>query len=444
MAAEPMKTDLRAQLRQELRLTPQLLQSMEVLQMNAQEVLEYINRAVEENPVLEREEPSALQREYRQLCRHVSWLDASAVAASHQWDRPQGKAANELDSLDAFLRDQLSRLRLPREMEALCRYMVQMVDEDGYLPQEELDSLQELRLPCEMVEQALVILQSLEPAGVAARDLGECLELQLRRKGENGIAIAIVRQYLPQLGRQQYGAIAREMHITEGEVREAQKKIAALEPYPGRAFQTGTETELIRPDIFVAELDGQWQVILNEYYLPRITVSAYYAELAGKTADAETAAYLRKKLRSAREVLQNLERRSSTLRRCGETVLARQGGFFAGKTKELMPMTMRELAQELEVHPSTVTRALRGKYLQCRQGTYPLRYFFSPCGGGVSRQAVQQKLLELIGQEDSAHPFSDEKLRLLLAEQGVEIARRTVAKYREELRIPTAAARRKR
>ncbi len=444
MAAEPMKTDLRAQLRQELRLTPQLLQSMEVLQMNAQEVLEYINRAAEENPVLEREEPSVLQAEYRQLCRRISWLDAAGAVERHQWDAPRGKADNALDSLDAFLCDQISRLRLPREMEALCRYMVQLIDEDGYLLQEELDSLQDLRLPREMTEQALAILQSLEPAGVAARDLAECLELQLRRNGEsNGAVLAIVQRYLPQLGRQRYGVIAREMGITERDVREAQRKIAALDPHPGRAFQTGEQAEFVRPDIFVAEMDGQWQVLLNEYYLPRMTVSTYYTELVGQTTDAETLAYLRQKLRRAQEVLQNLERRSNTLRRCGEAALARQGDFFAGKTKELAPMTMRELAQELEVHPSTVTRALRGKYLQCRQGTYPLRYFFPLPGGGVSRQAVQQKLLELIRQEDSAHPFSDEKLRLLLEEQGVQVARRTVAKYREALRIPAAAARKK-
>ena len=443
--AEPMKTEVRSQLRQELRLTPQLLQSMEVLQMNAQELLEYINRAADENPVLEREEPAVLQAEYRALCRRVGWLDASGTAQRPQEDVFAGNADGELESLEAFLLDQLSRLRLPQEMEALCRYMVGLLNDDGFLLQEELDSLQELRLPQEMVQQALAILQRLEPAGVAAQDVAECLWLQLQRKGEtDGVVLTVARRYLSQLGRRHYGAIARELGVSEQAVRSAQEKIAALNPYPCRGFGVGETTEFIRPDMFVVELDGTLQVVLNEYYLPRLTVSAYYTELAGKTEDKETLAYLRQKLRRARELLQNLERRGATLRRCGAAVLRRQMPFFTGESGELQPMTMQELAQELEVHPSTVTRSLRGKYLQCRQGTYPVRYFFSADTGGVSRQAVRQKLLKLIKQEDSAQPLSDEKLRQLLEEQGVTVARRTVAKYREELRIPTASARRKR
>lgn len=441
---EYLKNDLLTQLRQELHLTPQLLQSMEVLQMNTQELLEYLNRAAEENPMLERAEPAAVQAEYRDLCRRISWLDASGTTA-HRVDTAEGKTDSGLDSLDSFLRDQLSRLRLPREMDALCQYMVQLLDDDGYLPAEEWDGLQELGLPHEMVQQALTILQTLEPAGVAARELAECLELQLKRQGEKDrTVLTIVRQYLPQLGKHHYGTIARALHISEQEVRQAQQKISALQPYPGRAFQSGGETEYVRPDLFVAELDGRWQVLLNEYYLPRLTVSGYYAQLINQTTDPETLAYLRKKLHSAQEVLQNLERRGDTLRRCAEAALVRQTDYFTGKSGELQPMSMRELAQELEVHPSTVSRALRGKYLQCRQGTYPLRYFFPLCGGGVSRQAVQKRLVELIGGEDRAKPLSDEKLRQLLAQQGVEVARRTVAKYREELRIPAASARRKR
>lgn len=444
--AEPMKTEVRLQLRQELHLTPRLLQSMEVLQMNAQELLEYINRAADENPVLEREEPAALQAEYRALCRRVSWLDAAGTVPRPMEDRfAAGKTDGELESLAAFLFDQLSRLRLPQEMEALCRYMVGLLDDDGFLPQEELDSLQELRLPQTMVQQALEILQRLEPAGVAARDVAQCLWLQLRRNGEtDGVVLTVARRYLPQLGRRHYGAIARELGVTQQAVRAAQEKIAALNPYPCRGFGAGETTEFIRPDMFVVELDGTMQVVLNEYCLPRLTVSAYYTELAGKTEDKETLAYLREKLRRAQELLQNLERRGSTLRRCGEAVLRRQLPFFTGESSELQSMTMQELAQELEVHPSTVSRSLRGKYLQCRQGTYPVRYFFSADTGGVSRQAVRQKLLQLIGREDGAHPFSDEKLRLLLEEQGVTVARRTVTKYREELHIPAASARRKR
>ena len=302
-----------------------------------------------------------------------------------------------------------------------------------------------MEIPQALIDEALDVVQSLEPAGVAARDLSECLMLQLQRSGEGDeTVLAIVQHYLPQLGRRQYGAVARALGVSEREVRAAEKRIAALEPRPGQGFQTREEPVYLRPDIFVAEIDGIWQAVVNEYYLPRLTVSAYYQKLLEQTEDAETAAYLRQKLRHAQTLLYSLSQRGSTLRRCAEMALQEQKAFFTGGTTELVPMRMRDLAVELGVHPSTVSRCLRGKYLQCRQGTYPLRYFFQRPAGGVSRQAVQQKLLELLRQEDSAHPLSDERLCSLLLSQGVEISRRTVAKYRTELGIPAASGRKKR
>ena len=440
---ERMKIQMEHQLRLEQRLTPQLMQSMEVLQMNSQELLEYVNRAAEENPMLEREEAAVLRSEYEKLRSRVSWLDSHAAASGEQPET--GREDWELESLGAFLRDQLARRHLTKPLMALCEYITRLVDEDGYLQPEDLESLQELNIPQEMTDSALAEVQSLEPAGVAARDLSECLTLQLQRQGiKDPLVLAIVKKYLPQLGRKQYGAIARALGVGEKEVREAEKCIAALEPRPGREFQTREETVYIRPDIFVAELDGTYQVVLNEYYLPRMTISAYYTKLLEQSPDAETAAYLREKLRHAQWLLYSLSRRGETLQRCGETLLAVQKDFFVGKNRELQPMSMKELARELDVHPSTVSRCLRGKYLQCRQGTFPLRYFFPLPSGGVSRQAVKMKLAELIRDEDSARPLSDEKLCGLLAMQGVDVSRRTVAKYRMELGIPSAAGRKKR
>lgn len=441
---ERIKMGLDQSLRQEQRLTPQMVQSMEVLQMNAQELLEYINRAADENPLLEREEAAVLREEYRQLCSRISWLDAGPTAAPTEGAERSGTDW-ELESLSAFLCDQLERLALDKPLLALCQYMARLVDEDGYLQQEDLDSLQELPISGDAIEKALRTLQSLEPAGVAARDLCECLTLQLRRQGEKDkTVLAIVKHHLSRLGRHHYGAIAREMGVTEKQVRDAEERIAALDPRPGRAFQRAEQTQYVRPDVFVAKVEDGWQVILNEYYLPRIQISPYYSRLLNESPDAETVAYLRGKMRQAQWLLYSLSQRGATLRRCAEAILGRQEDFFAGKSRELRPMTMKELAAELELHPSTVTRCVQGKYLQCRQGTYPLRYFFSLPSGGTSRQAIKQKLLLLVRDEDGSHPLSDEKLCALLAEDGVEISRRTVAKYRMELGIPAASGRKKR
>lgn len=438
---------LKTELRQELKLTPQLMQSMEVLQMTSQELLEYLSRQAEENPLLDQSDPP--ERAYEELRRQAGWIDGGVrdrATFLHEGAAPEAGAEDrDLESLSAFLRDQIHRLRLPKPLTALCEYLAELVDEDGYLSQEDLDGLAAMKIPRALADQALDTLQSLDPPGVGARSLSECLLLQLSRRGDaDPAAMEIAARFLPELGRKHYAAIAQKLGTTVEAVRAAEKAIAALEPRPGRAFQPPEPPAYVRPDVFVAELDGEWKVILNEYYLPRVSVNDYYLRLLKSSDDKETKDYLRQKLQQAKWLLSSLERRGSTLRRCAEAVLEAQRPFFTGRTQALAPMTLSALAEVLELHPSTVSRAVRGKYLQCRQGTYPLRYFFSlPIGGGVSRQAAKQALLGLIREEDSRKPYSDQDLCRLLEERGVQVARRTVAKYRLELGVGSSAARRK-
>lgn len=287
-----------------------------------------------------------------------------------------------LESLSAFLCDQLERKRLPKPMLALCKYMAELVDEDGYLAQEDLDGLTELKIPADMVERALDTLQSLEPAGVGARDLSECLVLQLsRQKQPVPYAMDIAARFLTELGRGHYGPIAKALGADMAEIQAAEKAIAALAPHPGRAFEPAEPTVYVRPDVFVVELDGELRVVLNEYYLPKISVNPYYENMARNGDDAEARTYLREKLRQTKWLLESMERRGSTLRRCAEAILETQRAFFEGKTTELAPMKLTTLAEALSLHPSTVSRAVRDKYLQCRQGTYPLRYFLNRAVG---------------------------------------------------------------
>lgn len=429
-------SDVMLTLHQELRLSPQLIQSAAILRMDAQELLEYLGRVREENPVVEQEEP--LRRDYEALRRRASWVDAGLMPQDAGSIPEVGRRERELESLQAFLLDQLHRLRLEKKLQRSCAYIICHLDGDGYLDSEDLEGVEE-------GEAALKIVQSLEPPGVGARSLSECLLLQLGR-GEtvDPLGSAIVSEYLPQLGRRSYAAIAKALGVKTEAVKAAAERIAALEPYPGRNYQEEEETLYVRPDLFVLEEAGQWQVVLNEYYLPRVSVSPYYETLMKEVEDPQTREYLRQKLRHAHWVIEGLERRGTTLRRCGEEVLELQRPFFAGETDELVPMTLARLAERLELHPSTVTRALRGKYLQCRRGMYPLKYFFS---GGVgeeySRQAVKHRILTCIREEDPRHPLSDRAICEELSRQGIQIARRTVAKYRESAGIPVAAARRK-
>ena len=439
---------LKTELRQELKLTPQLMQSMEVLQMTSQELLEYLSRQAEENPLLDQADPP--ERAYAELRRQAGWIDGGVrerASFAHDGEAPTvaGAVDSRLESLSAFLRDQIHRLRLAKPLAALCDYLAELVDEDGYLSQEDLDGLTAMKIPQALTDQALDILQSLDPPGVGARSLSECLLLQLSRQASpDPLAMDLAARFLPELGRKRYPAIARKLGVTAEAVRAAEKAVAALEPHPGRAFQPPEPPAYVRPDVFVAELDGEWKVILNEYYLPRVSVNDYYLRLLKSSDDQETRDYLRQKLQQAKWLLSSLERRGGTLRRCAEAVLEAQRPFFTGQTGALAPMTLSALAEGLELHPSTVSRAVRGKYLQCRQGTYPLRYFFSlPVSGGVSRQAAKQTLLALVREEDPRRPYSDQDLCRLLAERGVQVARRTVTKYRLELGVGSSAARRK-
>ena len=442
---------LKTELRQELKLTPQLLQSMEVLQMNSQELLEYLGRATEENPLLEQEDNASLRSAYEELRQKASWIDGGVYGSTFTHEEnglpERGAMDRETESLSAFLCDQLDRKHLPKPLLALSKYIAELVDEDGYLTQEDLDGLLEMNIPDALIAQALGAVQSLDPAGVGARNLQECLLLQLARCGDASPAVMdIVARFLPELGRKHYGPISRELGLTVEEIQAAEKVIAALEPHPGQAFQPAEPTVYVRPDIFIVELDGEWKAVLNEYYLPRVSISDYYARLLKESDEKETREYLRQKMQQAKWLLNSLERRGSTLRRCADAILDAQLPFFSGETSELSPMSLSSLAEVLELHPSTISRATRGKYLQCRQGAYPLRYFFSHAVGlqGPSQQAVKQKLLLLVKGEDPNHPLSDQKLCKLLSEDGIQVARRTVAKYRLELGIGSSTARKQR
>ena len=324
---------LSTELRQELKLTPQLLQSMELLQMNSQELLEYLNQVSEENPLVEQTDLSALHRAYEELRQKVHWINGGLPEDGPGAMPDRGAADRETESLSAFLCDQLERRRLPKPLLALCRYLAELVDEEGRLSQEDLDGVADLKIPQPLIQQALETLQSLDPAGVGARSLSECLLLQLaRREDASPLDMEIVRRFLPDLGKKHYGLIARELRTTVEEVRAAERRIAALDPCPGRSFQPAEPAQYVRPDLFIAELDGRLQVILNDYYLPRVSISQYYVRLLKESDEPETRAYLQQKMQQAKWLLNSLERRGSTLRQCAEAILEAQYAFFSGQS----------------------------------------------------------------------------------------------------------------
>lgn len=325
--------------------------------------------------------------------------------------------------------------------------MVELLDDDGYLQEEDLRHLTEVGVPDGLLRQALETLHDLEPAGVGATSLGQCLLLQLRRRGQDTPLLEqLLAGHLEDLGRQAYGRIARQLGISE-EVLLAQCAILReLEPRPGAAYtdRGGRAAPCILPDFLVEEENGVLTIRVHPGHSPQLHLSGPYEQMLRDTQDEEVRAYLTERHRRAQWLIDCISRRMDTLERCGQELLRVQYGFFDGSESEPLPATMAALAAAVGVAPSTVTRALKGKYLQCRRGVFPVSCFFArPVGGGdLGRRQIQSAIRRLVEGEDKARPYRDQQLTDLLLAQGISVTRRTVTKYRQQMGLPTASDRR--
>ena len=450
--------ELGLNLRQTQTLSPQMMQAMEILQMGSQELLEYIQEVLQENPVLEADENRQSQEspEDALLRRKLEWLESTDV--QNRWyhqedardltDTVAGAAGADLgeESLYYYLRSQIRFEELPRELAAAVECVLQSLNSNGWLDEPAADLAVHSGVEEEIVCQAVDLVQTLEPAGVAARSLSECLAIQLVRRGETGLPLIIARKYLEEMSRDHYNRIARETGAGREEIQEACKVIRSLNPRPGADFAPREVLGCITPDLVVVSFEDHFEILTNDYYFPTLKVSSYYHQLMKNTDEAQVKDYLTGKLRQAKWVVRSVEQRRGTLMRCANCIVERQEAFFRRGPGHLKPMTLADVAEVLEVHESTVSRTVKDKYLQCAHGVFPLGYFFSralPVGSGdsVSAEQVKTALKKLIEEEDKKKPLSDQKLCDILAGQGIEISRRTVAKYRDEMGIASTSGR---
>lgn len=443
--------NLELSLKQGLKLNPQMLQSMEILQMSTLELGAYLRELIQENPAAEMLEPVASDES------EALWNQLQAVLDGDHQNRPYMAAErDELDTLarigtDGGLGETLA-LHLTRQLEHSqastlvirgAQFLVACLDEDGYLREDMGELVEATGLPACILEEGLALIQSLDPAGVGARDLSQCLLLQLRRRGENGAALHIADRYLVHLGRKQYHAIARALNISQEEVRRAERLIQSLNPRPGSLFPPRETSACLIPDLVVRLEDEGISVEVFDRELPTLKLSSYYCALRQQTEDAEVRTYLDKKITQVRWAMEAIEQRRSTLLRCAQSILRRQETFFQGTGGMLHPLRLADVARELSLHESTVSRAIREKYVQCARGVYPLSFFLAREGGeGVSVHEAKGRLAQLVEREDKHRPLSDQQLCQQLTDAGFSLARRTVAKYRDELGIPSARGRR--
>ena len=418
--------ELGLELRHGLALSPQLLQSMQMLQMDAQELSDFLAEAIDSNPLLERSEAeeARLREEFsafvRTLPRHSGELSAFDVPAQSGC----GLRTELLDQLPLSDSD-ISRC---------ARFIIYNLDEDGYLDEDIMELALSHGVSEAAFQAALDTVQAMEPAGVGARSLSECLCLQLRRMGITGAALRIAGEFLPELGKSRLNSIAKKLGIGVKEVAEAADIIRSLSPRPGSGFNAPS-AQYISPDIAVIRRGDDFAAVMNDGRFPSLSVNSGYARALKSDAEAEVRAYINEKLAQARWVVSGMEKRAATLRSCAMSIARRQREFFDRGPGHMAAMTLSDVAQDVGVHPSTVSRAIRGKFLQCRWGGIPMSVFFSRAVGGASAEKARTMIRSLISAEDKRRPLSDQKLCALLAAQGVDISRRTVAKYRQEMGI---------
>ncbi len=441
--------DLFLEQKQHQKLSPQMIQSMEILQMGTLELHEYVEEQLLENPMLEREE-NYTQEEGSLLLHKLEWLAANSQRSRSAYAEESRCLADAMaDPAEESLYDHLGAQIPWKHLSPVMRRGVECVltglNDNGWLDESTEELAARGGVSCDVIVGAELIVQNMEPAGVGARTLAQCLELQLDRIGETGLARRIAQNHLEDLAKDHYNQIARVTGASQEDVRQACRQIRALDPRPGAAFAHKRLPAYITPDILVAEEDGQLTVHIVGQNLPELKISAYYRDLIHSSEEDQVRTYLAQKLQQANWVIKHIEQRRNTMLQCARCIVMLQEKFFRQGRHFLRPLSLADVAAETGVHESTVSRAIRNKYVQCTWGLFPLSEFFSRAlsSGNKEFSAAQVKkyIRTLIEQEDKHKPLSDQKICDALAEQSTTVSRRTVAKYRDEMGFPSAPGR---
>lgn len=466
-----MELTHRPELRQKVTLSPQVYQGLNILAMPIADLEVLVEGELLENPVLEVDEPepddydeapaderdeSAEEErawdEWLDLYDELDSVDTSAPRDPNQETANTEEFVGGIVSFDDYLNEQVGYLDLSEELLRAARAVIGSLDSDGFFVGRCSEIAAVARVSSEIAEQALGVVQQLDPPGVGARTLAEALKIQMEFLGvEEPLLEVIIRDHLDDVASNHFRKIARTLHVDEDEVRRLVEVLRTLNPRPAGAFSPGPAPGYIVPDVTLRRFDEDWLIIPNSESVPTLRVSPRYRAMlrSGSSTDDETRRYLKDKIRSAESFIKNIDRRKDTVTRITEIILEVQSDFFADGKGPLRPLRLEDVAVELGVHLSTVSRGVTGKYMATPYGLFELKHFFSggyrtKQGVDVASTSIKQRLKEIVLAEDPAKPYSDQGLAELLSDEGVTVARRTVAKYREELRIDPSWARRRR
>ncbi|HWR72352.1 MAG TPA: RNA polymerase factor sigma-54 [Nitrospirota bacterium] len=492
-----MDTRLELKLSQKLIMTPQLQQAIKLLQLSRLELVQAVAQELMENPVLEElpadapEEPGEGAGEDAKDGAELfpepersSTLEAkpqeqeteelkSDLQSGGTWDeyltdmndgRDYGYAdadEKELPSYDQTLTKSQSlgeylqwQLHLSTSEQALLtsgEWIIGNIDDDGYLRSTTEEISKQSTLPPADIERALELIQGFDPMGIGARTLQECLLIQIRQLDLEGTLVEkIIRNHLPDLESRKYQSIAKALNVTPNDVMTASKVIIHdMEPKPGRPYQE-SDTHYVVPDVYVMKVEDRYVIHLNDEGMPRVRINPYYRKLLNKNEaiDKVTRDYIEDRMRSAQWLVKGMEQRNKTIYKVAESIVKFQGDFLDKGISDLKPMVLRDVAEDIGMHESTISRVTTSKYIHTPQGIFSMKFFFTTGfaahgGDEISSLTVKDSLQKMIKEEDPSAPLKDQQIVDMLRARGIEIARRTVAKYREELRIPPTSVRKR-
>ncbi len=484
-----MALELRQSLKlsQQLVMTPQLQQAIKLLQLSRLELQQAVREELEVNPALEEDaegspevqaetegepSPSAAESDRseppesvpaKELIDRVDWdyyfgdsAPASGSRGEREREEEDGRPYYEnlltrKPSLAEYLQVQINLASVDRSVREIVPYLIGNIDENGYLKVSAEETAEALDKPLEEVERSIAKLQTLDPAGVGARDLRECLLIQAREKGEEfSLPLRILTDHFDLFTRGDVAGVARRLKISREVVREAFQKLVTLWPKPGRAF-SGDEVHYITPDAYVFKTDNQWVITLNEDGQPRLRLSSYYRDLlsAGDRLGKEDKEFLKQKINSALWFIKSIQQRQRTIYKVVESIMKLQLEFLESGPMNLKPLTLRDVAEDISMHESTVSRVTSGKYVYTPHGIFELKFFFNSGlnrDGGeedIASKSVKEKIQEIIRSEGEDKPLSDQDLVRILRNQGIRIARRTVTKYRQAMGLLPSSKRKR-
>ena len=473
-----MKHSLQLKLSQHLTLTPQLQQSIRLLQLSTLELNQEIETFLQENPLLERDDeeeaaaaPSPLTAPTTSTSATESETTPSPAENEHHDDRSAAESDWSIDDgygsfsgqdgdddsdapqanaepakLRDHLLDQINLMQMPDRDKRIIAFLIDNLDDDGYMTQDlvELAALlpSELEIDGEELTIGLKYLQSLDPAGIGARNLSECLALQLEALPEDtqyrSEALLVVRQHLDVFAARDYFRLKKLLRCDDDVLRTVQAMIIGLNPRPAGNF-SGGETRYIIPDVVVRKIKGMWRASLNPDAMPKLRINRMYADILHRNRDASFQ-QLAGQLQEAKWLIKNVQQRFDTILRVSQAIVDRQRHFFEHGEVAMRPLVLREIAETLGLHESTVSRVTTQKFMLTPRGIFELKYFFgshvsTETGGACSATAIRALIRQMVGEEDTRKPLSDSQISEVLGKQGIMVARRTIAKYRESLQI---------